>query len=284
MLLRRASSKCVRCRTRTRRNFVTTEAKPPSLVSVERRDTFGVLKLNRPKVNAINPALLTDLRSGLKELENDKKIKGAILTSALPGVFSGGLDLIGLSELSRDQIHDFWKLFSLTLADLVDSRLIIVSAINGHCPAGGLVLSLATDYRIIANGDYKAGVNEVAVGVRVPPKVIELGSSVAGTRNSHFAFLTGTLFHIEEAHRLNFIDKIVPQNDLIPFSEKFLSQWISGVTFAVEETKKRTRSDFVKAVHRDMEVDAKLFTEDWFSEGTQKLLHEFKEKMKSKKK
>ncbi|EQD64607.1 enoyl-CoA hydratase, partial [mine drainage metagenome] len=123
----------------------------------------------RPPVNALDPGLLDAIHSAL--LESIRSNVQALILSGAPHVFSAGLDLPALLELDETALTDFWRLLIETLRSIACSPIPVISAITGHSPAGGTVLTLFTDYRIQAKGDFRIGLNEVQVGLPVPKSV-----------------------------------------------------------------------------------------------------------------
>lgn len=133
---------------------------------LERIDHDGILELNmaRPPVNALSPdyvrllieALTTAPREGAQ----------AIVLSGRPGLFSAGLDVPALLALDEPAIYEFWKDFINLLGAIACSPIPVAAAITGNSPAGGAVMSIYCDYRVMAEGDYRIGVNEVQVWLR----------------------------------------------------------------------------------------------------------------------
>ena len=119
-------------------------------------DSIAILQLNRPKANAINEAMVDELLHHLMEIKDDSSINGIILTGNA-GFFSAGLDVLELYPLSKDEIEKFWVNFNRLLIEIFSFPKLIFSAITGHSPAGGTVLAIMTDYRIMAEGNYKIG-------------------------------------------------------------------------------------------------------------------------------
>jgi enoyl-CoA hydratase/carnithine racemase len=85
---------------------------------VEDHGDYSILKLNRPKANALDPALLKALREQVKAVERDEKKRGLILTGRMwqlwlndhegqDKFFSAGLDLPIMSQLSRNQMEEW---------------------------------------------------------------------------------------------------------------------------------------------------------------------------------
>src|SRR5688500_8021775 len=124
------------------------------------------LRLDRPPVNALNPALMAELRAALGRASSDGC--GAVVLSGAPGRFSGGLDVPALLRLEKGEIRATWELFFGLLKDIACSSTPVVAALTGHSPAGGTVLAIYADYRVLAEGRFLVGLNEVQVGLPVP--------------------------------------------------------------------------------------------------------------------
>ena len=109
---------------------------------------------------------MTALRAALARAAGDGC--GGLVLSGAPGRFSGGLDVPELLRLGRADIRATWELFFALLKDIACSALPIAAALTGHSPAGGTVLAIFADYRVLADGPFFVGLNEVQVGLPVP--------------------------------------------------------------------------------------------------------------------
>ena len=124
------------------------------------------LKLARPPVNALNPALVRALRDAIVAAPGSGA--RAIVLSGNKGLFSAGLDVVELLTLDHAGMKAFWSDFVGLVAAIGRSPIPTVAAIGGHSPAGGAVLAIFCDYRVMARGAYRIGLNEVQVGLTVP--------------------------------------------------------------------------------------------------------------------
>src|SRR5258708_276928 len=121
------------------------------------------LRLDRPPVNALSPELIVALRQAIQAAPGEGP--GALILSGAPGRFSGGLDVPLLLTLDRPAMAALWRDFYALLGAIAASPIPIAAAITGPAPAGGTVLALFCDWRVMAEGDYKIGFNEVQVGL-----------------------------------------------------------------------------------------------------------------------
>ena len=137
------------------------------------KDKYRIVKLNRPKVNALNASFVAEIRSCFKEAEEDDSVKGIILTG-IPNIFSAGLDLVELYEYDRKKMRSFLEAFGSMHVELASFSKPLICAITGHSPAGGTVIAITADYRVMASGEqYRIGLNEVAVNVQISNRLIE---------------------------------------------------------------------------------------------------------------
>src|SRR5688572_11127240 len=129
---------------------------------VERSVTNGVatLALSRGKVNAINPELVQALERRLDEVEADDAIRAVVLTGR-GSFFSFGWDVPELLSYEPEAFAAFVARFAQLYRRLFAFPKPVVAAINGHAPAGGCMLALACDLRIMASASARIGLNEI---------------------------------------------------------------------------------------------------------------------------
>src|SRR5918994_4197365 len=140
-----------------------------SFVGIEDDEGVTVVTLTRPPANALDPALVAGLLRALEQLHRERP--AAVVLAGSGGFFSGGADLRVVPELSTDKqaqmVRDVNKLFS----GWHEFPRPVVTAVNGHAVAGGLVLALCGDYRV-ASGSARFGLTEAKVGIPFPSAAI----------------------------------------------------------------------------------------------------------------
>ena len=154
--------------------------------------------MDRGKSNALHLEMVLEISMAIDEAANDPSVEGLILTGK-EGFFSAGLDLITLYSYDEAQMKTFWEAFMRLLYKLITFPKPAVSAITGHSPAGGCVLAICCDYRIMADGDFIIGLNEVPVGLIVPESIFKLYSFWLGEAVAYRSLLQGKLFKPLEA-------------------------------------------------------------------------------------
>lgn len=179
-----------------------------SVCSHDRDNGVRVLTLDRPPANAIDETLLNDLGAAIDAARVDDSVRALVLTGA-GAFFSGGFDF---SAPRRDDAvaHDLYARYRDTHLKLLALPKPTVAMVNGHAIAGGLVLVLACDYRLGVDGDYRVGLNEVAVGASFPRTAFEIVRLRLPHARVSELILGAALYPSSQALRLGIVDELFP--------------------------------------------------------------------------
>ena len=235
------------------------------MIKVSQQGQTQILELNRPKVNAIDESLIKALINELDKVESDNSIKGIILTGQ-EGIFSGGLDIISLYEKDKEYMKSFWGLFSNLLLKIYRYPKLIFTAISGHSPAGGTVISIMTDYRIMSKGNYVIGLNEVAVGLSMPIAIGRVFQSLLGERVAEKMTLTGKLVNPDKALEIGLIDEVIDSGNLLNHSIKTMNEWFKLPFNKQIESKLSLRNEVIDIMANTIEKENDNFINAWFSD------------------
>lgn len=161
------------------------------------------LRLARPPVNALNTELLRKLVEGIGGAAKE----AAIVVTGQPGIFSAGLDVRGLLELEREAVVALFVELWRAQRAIAYSPVPVIFGLTGHCPAGGTVLAIHGDYRVMALGEFRMGLNEVQVGLLPGPPINAAFRRLVG---GHAAQLLtrGALFDPATALRVGLVDEL----------------------------------------------------------------------------
>ena len=172
-------------------------------VTVNLMGPVALVRIDDGKVNAMTPALLDGLWGALDTAETKA---GAVVLAGRPGVFCAGLDLNVMRNGGRpaaDLLHKGTEIF-LRLAEFPRP---VVAACTGHALAAGAVVLLTCDIRICAEGAYKIGLNEVAIGLPLPELVVALARARLSPRHFTRACNTAQIYSPAEAVDVGFLDQ-----------------------------------------------------------------------------
>ncbi|MBB1061938.1 enoyl-CoA hydratase/isomerase family protein [Marilutibacter spongiae] len=229
------------------------------------------LRLARSPVNALNPALCTDLRDAL-DAAIDGGARGVVLSGG-PKVFSAGLDVPYLLSLGDDRaaLKAAWQSFFDAALGLAESPVPVVAAIAGHAPAGGCVLALCCDYRVMASGPYRIGLNETRVGLAAPEGIQRLMRRVVGTYRAERLLVAGEMVEASQALDFGLVDELVGIDEVAQRALIWLRELVSLPREAMLLTRRIARADVIEAMQPEL-IQLDRFLDGWYSEGTQQAL------------
>lgn len=224
------------------------------------------IRLARPPVNALDPGLVVALERALADAARDAR---AIVLSGQPGMFSAGLDMKALMALDRDAMAAFWMDFHALLKRLATSAVPVVAALTGHSPAGGAVMAIFCDARVAAAGEFKLGLNEVQVGMTLPP-IIHTGLvRLVGAREAERLAVRGLLVGPDDALSLGLVDEVAPPDEVVARAVARAIAYTKLPPKAMAETRALCRADLAVAFERVADGFAETMNAGWFGEETQ---------------
>lgn len=183
-------------------------------LQTEQSGVITTVRLIRGRANAINGELVRELHETFLGLRNDPGTRGVLLTGH-GDFFSAGLDVVELYDYNETELLNFWRAFSELIKTLVSFPKPLVCAVTGHSPAGGCVLTLCCDYRVMAEeGKYTIGLNEIQVGVVVPEMIFDLYRFWLGSRKAYQYLLEAKLMPATEAKEAGLVDDFCPLNEV----------------------------------------------------------------------
>jgi len=240
------------------------------------------LRLERPPANALAPELVDALADAVRAAPGDGA--EALVLSGAPGMFSAGLDVPYLLTLDRDGISAAWAGFYDLLRALADSPVPVAAAITGHSPAGGAVLAIFCDRRVMAQGPFAIGLNEVQVGIPLPPALWAALLRVVGRRTAERLAVAGELVPADEALRLGLVDELASPEAVVERALGWCQKLLALPRGPMLTTRARARRDLCQAVRQGGEREVAGLVDDWFSDETQAALQAMVARLKAKKK
>lgn len=248
-----------------------------------RHDAIVELRLARPPVNALDPELVRHLRTAI-ESAPAQGARGIVL-SGQPGVFSGGLDVPVLLQLDRDTLYAFLRDFFGLCGLIACSPIPIVAAITGHSPAGGAVLSIFCDYRVMARSTdpakpFRIGLNEVQVGLSVPACIQSGLQRLVGTYRAERLMVAGAMLESEAALRIGFVDELAEVDQVVTRAIGWLQDLLRLAPLAMSTTRRLARRDLADAFADPSKWLLDEFADAWFGAETQSVLHALVERLK----
>ena len=240
-----------------------------SLVESIRHDgAIHELRLARPPVNALNPAWSDGLREAVAPAVADGA-HGLVLSGG-PKVFSAGMDvpyLLGLGD-DRTTLKAAWEAFFAAARALAGCPVPVVAALAGHAPAGGCVLALCCDYRVMASGPWTIGLNETQVGLVAPEGVQHLLRRTVGGYRAERLLVGGELVDAERALAIGLVDELVGVDEVAHRAKTWLADLLALPRQPMLDTRAIARADLVAAL-RPERIRLDRFLDAWTDPDTQ---------------
>jgi enoyl-CoA hydratase/carnithine racemase len=244
-----------------------------SMLDISDDSGLRLITLVRPPVNALDSEMVRKLTAAVQGVGD----AGALVIAGQPGLFSAGLDVPGLLALDRDGLTalfvDLWRVQRA----IATSRVPIVFAITGHCPAGGTVLAINGDYRVMAQGEFRLGLNEVQVGLFPGGPIHGAFKRLVG---GHAAQLLtrGALIDPATALRLGLVDELCEAARVTSRAVEVARELCALPRGPMLRTRAMARRDLTdlyggadEAVDREREF-GEMGAQMWFAPGTQERL------------
>ncbi len=227
--------------------------------------------LDRGKSNALHQQMLEELGASVADAENDPAVEGLILHGK-EGFFSAGLDLVTLYEYDEAEVRRFWHTFMDVVRALVAFDKPAVAAISGHSPAAGCVLASCCDSRVMAEGDFIIGLNEVPVGLIVPESIFQLYGFWLGPARAYRYLLEGKLFKPQEALEVGLVDEVVDARRIRSAAEQQLRKFTQYERHTWRQSKRNMRRAVVAAFDVDQDETIETMLKQWWSPATRAIV------------
>ncbi len=236
---------------------------------LKRKDLDGgvaQLILERPPVNALNPAFLNAIHDRLAEIESDASVRAVVISSGLP-VFSAGMDLKEAQKFSDADQTAVVDGLNATLCRLYGMTKPVITAVNGAAIAGGLFFVLASDYTVAREGA-KFGLTEVRVGVDFPVAPLEIARAALAPAVARRLMLGGINVDAGVAREMGFLDEIVASDVVIPRAVDVARDYASIPPVAYAGVKMQLRGGTLGIIRGAIEGQSDPVRNGWFTDET----------------
>lgn len=220
----------------------------PIHVSVEKHGSVALLTMSGTQ-NRINITFCNEWLEALDKVESWPDVK-ALVTTGTGKFYSNGLDLEYLMGISQDEFTEYGKKFMELRKRLLCFPMVTVAAINGHCFAGGMVVAFLHDYRVMQTGKGWMCLNEVDIGMQMPPFVQALLNTKFSAKLICDAVIYGKRYTASEAFENGLIDKIADLGQAVPVSIEMARSLVQGRTYG-RQIVHDMKSDFYSSILKE---------------------------------
>lgn len=235
---------------------------------IETAGQIAVLRIDRPPANAIDLDLAGAFATALGEIADDDGIAALVVTGT-GSCFSAGLDLKIVPTYDRAQQQAMVTQVNRMFGGLYGLPVPTIAAVNGHSIAGGVILALACDYRIAAEGDYKLGLAEARVGVPFPVAAMAIVQSELSPPVARTMVLTARNSSPREAVSMGVLDELQPPEKLISRAIEVAQEMAALPRSVFARIKHTLRAAALKRIDDAINNRNEPMLESWLNAETQ---------------
>lgn len=242
-------------------------------VTTAEEDGIATVTLDHGKVNALVPEVVEQLGAAVRAAA-ESETRAVILTGSGP-FFSFGFDVPHMIDWERRRFGDFLKGFTTLYRELFMVPCPLVAAINGHAVAGGAMIALAADERVIAGHRAKLSLNEVTFGASVFAGFVEMLRFHVDGRIASRILGLGEMLSADEAFQLGLVDEVVEPNYVIKAARE-RAVALSRNPHAFAAIKRLLRRDVAERMQALEPDSIEAFLDVWYSDATRPQLADIK--------
>jgi enoyl-CoA hydratase/carnithine racemase len=228
------------------------------LVRVEVEDGLGIIRLDRPKMNALNTQLQREIIAAAAEVTERDDI-AAVIVYGGERVFAAGADIKEMADMTYSAMADNGVLlqqFSRAVAAIPKPT---VAAITGFALGGGCELALMCDFRIAAD-NAKLGQPEMLLGVIPGFGGSQRLARLVGPSKAKDLIYSGRFVDAAEALDMGLVDQVVPAAEVLDAARAMMRQYVGGPRLALRAAKEAIDKGLEVDLETGLEIERHLFT------------------------
>ncbi len=246
---------------------------------VDKADKVATLTFNRPeRLNAFNWELHSELEDVLLDLNVDEEVHAIVITGA-GRAFSAGGDLKGMQDdldqppMKRIPMYHGRRL----VMNLLEVRQPIIAAVNGDAVGVGATVALFCDV-IMASETARIGDPHVRVGLVAGDGGAIIWPALVGVAKAKELLMTGDLVPASEAERIGLVNKVLPQEEVLPAAMEMATRLVNGATWAIRWTKHSINKQLRAQMEMTLDMSLALESLTYISDDHHEALAAFLEK------
>lgn len=247
------------------------------MLEIHRHDPVTEIRLARPPVNALTAELLRELVGAIRAAPSDGA--RALVISGREGMFTAGLDLPYVISLDETGARELVESLFDAMRAIALSEIPVAAALTGHSPAGGTVLAMWADHRVMARGPFRIGLNEVEVGIPVPPLLVKGMARLVG-EHAAARLVTGAILpEAEEAYRLGLVDELAEPGEVVARALATAVRWTSLPQRTLAEARANGRAN-LETLFQELASQEERFTRAFLGDEARTAMRAVVERLK----
>jgi enoyl-CoA hydratase/carnithine racemase len=217
----------------------------------------GTIRLDRPKMNAIDEQLHMAVRAAAQEAAKRDDVRAVVLYGG-ERVFAAGADIKAMSRLDRTGMVAWGRELTNSFTEVARVPKPVIAAITGYALGGGYELALCADFRILGAGA-KIGQPEILLGVIPGAGGTQRLARLVGPARAKDIVYTGRHVGAEEALEIGLVDAVVPDAEVYETAVAMARKFAAGPPLALAAAKRAIDEGLDRPLQQGLELESELF-------------------------
>ncbi len=250
-------------------------AQTPEFVTLQVEDGVGTIRLDRPKMNAIDEQLHHEVRAAAMEAEKRTDVRAVVIYGG-ERVFAAGADIKAMSQLDGTGMVAWGRELQHSFRTVAHIPKPVIAAITGYALGGGYELALCADFRVLGS-KAKIGQPEILLGVIPGAGGTQRLARLVGPAKAKDLVFTGRHVGAEEALEIGLADAVVPDAEVYATAVAMARKFAAGPPLALAAAKRAIDEGLELHLDEALALETRLFAELFDTEDQKNGMRSFLE-------
>ncbi len=250
-------------------------AEAPEFVTLQVEDGVGTIRLDRPKMNAIDEQLHREVRAAAEEAAERDDVRAVVLYGG-ERVFAAGADIKAMSVLDSEAMAAWGYELTTSFTSVAQIPKPVIAAITGYALGGGYELALCADFRVLGAGA-KIGQPEILLGIIPGAGGTQRLARLVGPAKAKDLVFTGRHVGAEEALEIGLADAVVPDDEVYATAVAMARKFAAGPPLALAAAKRAIDHGLDLTLGEGLVLETRLFAQLFGTEDQQTGMRSFLE-------
>jgi enoyl-CoA hydratase/carnithine racemase len=228
-------------------------------VTLQVEDGVGTIRLDRPKMNAINEQLHREVRAAAMEAAERNDVRAVVIYGG-ERVFAAGADIKAMSQLDGAAMVAWGRELQNSFIKVARLPKPVIAAITGYALGGGYELALCADFRVLGTSA-KIGQPEIQLGVIPGAGGTQRLTRLVGPAKAKDLVFTGRHVGAEEALEIGLADAVVPDDEVYATATAMARKFAAGPPLALAAAKRAIDEGLDGPLSAGLDLESRLFAE-----------------------
>jgi enoyl-CoA hydratase/carnithine racemase len=231
----------------------------PEFVTLQVEDGVGTVRLDRPKMNAIDEQLHREVRAAAQEAAKREDVRAVVVYGG-ERVFAAGADIKAMSRLDHTGMVAWGRELTNSFTEVQRIPKPVIAAITGYALGGGYELALCADFRVLGT-NARIGQPEILLGIIPGAGGTQRLARLVGPARAKDLVFTGRHVGAEEALAIGLVDAVVPDDEVYSTAVAMAKKFAAGPPLALAAAKRAIDEGLDLTLPEGLALETSLFAE-----------------------